>query len=71
MGFTGGTKGKEPTCQCKGHKRLGFSPWVGKIPWRRTWQSTPVLLPGEYHGQRTLAVYRLWGGKESDMTEVT
>ena len=37
--------------QCR---RPGFSPWVGKIPWRRKWQPTPVLLPGESHGQRSL-----------------
>ena len=34
--------------------RAGFNPWVGKIPWRRKWQSTPVLLPGKSHGQRRL-----------------
>ena len=44
-------------------------PWVGKIPWRRKWQPTPVFLPGEFHGQRTLAGYSPWGRKESDMTE--
>jgi len=35
--------------------RPGFDPWVGKIPWRREWQPTPVFLPGESHGQRSLA----------------
>ena len=35
--------------QCR---RPGFNPWVGKIPWRRKWQPTPVSLPGESHGQR-------------------
>ena len=35
MGFPGGTSGKEPTCQCRRHKRHWFEPWVGKIPWRR------------------------------------
>ena len=44
-------------------------PWVGKIPWRRKWQSTPVLLPGESHGQRSLVGYSLWGRKKSDTTE--
>ena len=39
--------------QCRGH---GFSPWFEKIPWRRAWQPTPVFLPGESHGQRSLAV---------------
>ena len=42
---------------------------VGKIPWRREWQPTPVFLPGEFYGQRSLAGYRYWGRKESDMTE--
>ena len=39
------------------------------MPWRRKWQPTPVFLPGEFHGQRSLAGYRPWGHKESDMTE--
>ena len=43
--------------------------WVGKIPWRRKWQPTPVFLPGESHGQRSLANYNPRGCKESDMTE--
>ena len=34
--------------------RPRFNPWVGKIPWRRKWQSTPILLPGKSHGQRSL-----------------
>ena len=42
---------------------------VGKIPWRRKWQSTPVLLPGKSHGQRSLVGYSPWGRKESDTTE--
>ena len=42
---------------------------VGKIPWRREWQPTPVFLPGEFYGQRSLAGYRHWGRKESDTTE--
>ena len=37
--------------------RPGFSPWVGKIPWRRAWLPTPVFLPGEFHGWRSLAVW--------------
>ena len=48
---------KEPPCQCRRHKRCGFSPWVGKIPWSRAWQHTPVFLPGESHGQRSLVGY--------------
>ena len=35
-------------------RRPGFDPWVRKILWRRKWQSTPVFLPGEFHGQRRL-----------------
>ena len=54
---------------CLQCRRPGFNPWVRKIPWRREWLPTPVLLPGEFHGQRSLAGYGPWGGKESDMTE--
>ena len=50
-------------------RRPGFNPWFGKIPWRRKWQSTPVLLPGISHGQRSLVGYSPRGRKESDMTE--
>ena len=46
-----------------------FHPWVGKIPWRREWQPTPVFLPGEPHGQRSLVGFRPWDRKESDTTE--
>ena len=50
-------------------RRPGFDPWVGKIPWRRKWQPTPVFLPGESHGQRSLVGYSPRGRKESDTTE--
>ena len=50
-------------------RRPGFDLWVGKIPWRRAWQPSPVLLPGESHGQRSLAGYSPWGRKESDTSE--
>ena len=43
--------------------------WVGKIPRSREWQSTPVFLPEESHGQRSLVGYSPWDHKESDMTE--
>ena len=43
-----------------------FGPWAGKIPWRRKWQSTLVFLPGESHGQRSLAGCSPWGHKEWD-----
>ena len=65
-GFPGGSDGKASTCN---FGRPGFDPWVVKIPWRRAWQPTPVLLPGEFHGQRSLAGYSPWGHKESDTTE--
>ena len=69
MGFPGGASGKDPTCQCRRHKRCGFNPWVRKVPWRRAWQPIPVFLPRESHGQRSLAGYSLWGFKELDMTK--
>ena len=53
---------KESACR---HWKHGFDPWVGKIPWRRKWQSTPVFLPGESHGQRSLVDYSPWGHKRS------
>ena len=46
-----------------------FNPWVGKTPWRREWQPTPVFLSRESHGQQSLVDYSPWGKKESDMTE--
>ena len=48
---------------------IRFSPWVGKIPWRRKWQPTVVVLPGESLGQRSLEGYSPWGCWESDTTE--
>ena len=53
-----------------GNMSLSFDPRVGKIPWRRKWQPTPVFLSGESYGHRSLASYPLWGHKDSDMTEV-
>ena len=49
--------------------RLQFGPWVRKIPWRRRPDPTPIFLPGEFYGQRSLAGYRPWGCKESDTTK--
>ena len=51
-----------------GDKRWEFNPCFRKIPWRRSWQPTPIFLPGESHGQRSLAGYSTWGRKESDTT---
>ena len=50
-------------------ERPRFDPWVGKIPWRRKWQSSPVFLPGEFRGLRNLVGYSPRGRKESDATE--
>ena len=50
-------------------QEMWFDPWVGKIPWRREWQPTPVVLPGESHGQGSLAGYGPWDHKELDTTE--
>ena len=61
--------GKQSVCQCRRCKRRGFDPWVGKIPWRRKWQPTPVFLLGKSHVQRSLVGCSPWGHKESDMTE--
>ena len=51
--YSGGSYGKESACNAGDP---GFYPWVGKIPWRREWQSTPVLLSGEFHGHRFIHV---------------
>ena len=69
--------GKESVCQCSGHRRCrrrrrcGFKSWVGKIPWRRKWQTSPLFLPGEPHGQRSLVDYSPWGHKQSYTTKHT
>ena len=54
--------------QCKSP---GFNPWVGKMPWRREWQTIPIVLPGEFHEQRSLAGYSRRSRKELDITEWT
>ena len=69
MAFPGDASGKESPSQCRRCRRWRFYPWVGKIPWRRKWQPTPVFLAGKSHGRRSLASYSPWGHKESDMTE--
>ena len=60
--------GKESTWPYRRCKRCGFDPWVRKSPWRRKWQPTPGLLPGNPHGQRNLAGYSPRGREESDTT---
>ena len=65
--FPGGSDGKKSSCNAEDPGSI--DPWVGKIPWRREWQPTPVFLPGEFHGHRSLVGYSPWGCKELDMTE--
>ena len=59
--------GKEPTCQRRGHKRLGLDPWIRKILWRKKWQPTPIFRPGESLGKRSLEGYSPTDYKESEM----
>ena len=64
-------RGNEPGCQCRRQNRLGFHPWMGKIPWRREWQPTPVFLPWRIPCTKEPVAYRPWDCKELDTTEVT
>ena len=66
--FPDGSDGKESACNVGD---CGFDPWVMKIPWRREWQSTPVSLPGEFRGQRSLLGYSPGSCIESDTTKHT
>ena len=68
---TGGTSGKEPTWQCRRHKRCQFDPWVRKISWKRTWQLTLLYLLRESYGHRSLESYSPEGPKEADRSEAT
>ena len=69
-GFPGGASSKEPTCQCRRQTQVLFL-GLGRSSGRGHGNPTPVFLPGESHGHRSVAGYSLWGCKESDMTEVT
>ena len=71
LGLPRWCSGRESACQRRRHRRCGFNPWAGTIPWRRKRQLTPVFLPRESHGQRSLAGYSPWGRKKSDTTEHT
>ena len=69
VAFPDGSVMKNPPVWQELHE-MGFDPWVGKILWRRSWQPTPVFLPGESHGQRSLAGYNPWGHySEQDTTQ--
>ena len=66
--YSDGSDGKESAC----HVDLAsVSPWVGKISWRREWLPTPVFLPGEFHGPKSLVGYSPWGWEEYDTPEQT
>ena len=72
-GIFSSTPEKDVTVSLEEKFRVSFSlPGIAgdlSLPWRREWQPTPVFLPGEFHEQRSLAVYSPWGLKESDTTE--
>ena len=62
---------KNPPANVGRYKRCRFNPWIRKIPRRRAWQPSPLFLPGESHGQRSVVGYSPWCPKELNMTEVT
>ena len=70
-GFPGGASGRNLSANAGDVTKCWFNPWVGKVPWRRASQPTPVVLPGEPHGQRSLAGCSPEGHTELDVTEVT
>ena len=56
--------GKEFSCQFRRCRRPRFKPWDGKIPWRRAWQPSPIVLSGKSQEQRSLVGYSPWGHKK-------
>ena len=62
---------KNPPANAGDKKRHGFDLWVGKISWKRKWQPAPVILPGKFHGQKSLVGYSPWGCKTVEMTDCT
>ena len=68
ISLTGSSDGNVSACNA-GDLQCRFNLWVGKIPWRRKWQPTPVLLPGKFHRWRSLIGYSPWDRKELDTTE--
>ena len=71
MGFPGGSVVKNPPANAGDIGDVGLIPGLGRSPWRRKWQPTPVFLPGESHGQRSLTGYSSQHHEESDMTKNT
>ena len=65
-GFSMWSRGIEFTCKCRRCKRYKFDPWAGKMPWSWKRQPTPVFMPGESHGQRSLVGYSPWDRRELD-----
>ena len=63
LGLPRWLSGNKATCQCR------LDPWIRKIPWCRKWPPTPVILPGEYCGEKGLAGYSPWGCKDQGTTE--
>ena len=70
-GFPGCTSGKEPTYQCRRHKRQGFDPWVRKIHWRRAWQSTLVFLSGESWTQEPGGLQSIGSQSQTQLKQLT
>ena len=60
---------KNPPASAGDIRNMGSIPGSGRFPWKRAWQTTPVFLPGELHGQRSQAGYSPWGCKESDAAD--
>ena len=71
VGFPGGSVGKESACNAGDTGDASLILGSGRFPWRKKWQPTPVYLPGESHGQRSLVGYSPWGRKKLDTTEAT
>ena len=69
MGFPGGTVVKNLPAKAGDTRDMGLIPGLGRNPWIRKGQPTPVFLPGKSHEQRSLVGYSSWGCKESDTTE--
>ena len=69
MSFSSGFPGGSESKICLQCERPWFYPWIGKTPWKKEWQLTPVFLPTEFHGQRSLVGYSPWCHKELDMAE--
>ena len=59
--FPGGAMGKNLPAKHRRRNRSAFDPWVGKSPWSRKWQCTPIFLPGKSHSQSSLVGYSPWG----------